>query len=401
MRLVERHKISRNHRLYPECERVGFLSKNLYNAGLYIVRQSFFSDKESYKNYETLQKEFQNSDQIDYRSLPSKVSQHVLKQVNKDFKSFFEATKAYRKAPQKFLGKPKIPKYKDKVKGRNLLVYTIQAISKTKLSAGTIKLSQTGIEFPTKVKIKQLQQVRIVPGNGCYVIEVVYEQAAKPKKLDNQRYAGIDIGVNNLAAIVTNTGDKPLIINGKPLKSMNQYYNQKRARLQSKSKLGKSRRLEKLSNKRNNKVEDYLHKASREITNQIVSKGITKVIIGKNPNWKQEVNIGRVNNQNFMQIPHAEFINKLKYKCELEGIEVIIQEESYTSKCSFLDNEAVQKQDKYGGTRVTRGLFKSSTGTKINADINGAGNILRKAIPNAFQAKGIEGVVVRPLRLTL
>ena len=404
MRIVERHKISKKHRLYVECSRVSFLSflsKNLYNAGLYAVRQSFFSDEESYKNYETLQKEFQNSDQKDYRSLPSKISQHVLKQVNKDFKSFFEATRVYRKAPQKFLGKPKIPKYKDKVKGRNLLVYTIQAISKTKLKVGTIKLSQTTIEFPTKVKAEQIQQVRVVPRNGYYVIEVVYERAEKPEKLDNQRYAGIDIGVNNLATMVTNCGDKPLIINGKPLKSMNQYYNQKRAKLQSKSKIGKSRRLEKLTNKRNNKVEDYLHKASREITTQIVSKGITKVVIGKNPNWKQEVTIGRVNNQNFVQIPHAELINKLTYKCELEGIEVIIQEESYTSICSFLDNEAVQKQEKYCGTRVTRGLFKSAKGTKINADVNGAGNILRKAIPHAFKAEGIEGVVVRPLRLAL
>jgi putative transposase len=399
MRLVERHQISKNHHLYQECERISFLSKNLYNAALYQVRQSFFSAPESYQNYETLQKEFQNGNQIDYRSLPSKVSQHVLQQVEKEFKSFFKAHQSFQENPKKFVGKPKIPKYKDKWKGRNLLVYTIQAVSKTKLSKGIIKLSQTGIEFSTKVKAKQIQQVRIVPRIGYYVIEVVYEQKPKPKKEDNQKYAGIDIGVNNLATIVTNDGDKPLIMNGKPLKSMNHYYNQKRAKLQSQSQIGKTRKLEKLTNKRNNKVEDYLHKASQEITNQIVSRGITKVVIGKNPKWKQEVKMGSVNNQNFVQIPHAELINKLKYKCELEGIEVIIQEESYTSKCSFLDNEQIRNQENYCGTRIKRGLFKAGSGKIINADVNGAGNILRKAIPNAFRAEGIQGVVVRPRRL--
>ena len=401
MRLVERHKISKQHHLFKKLEQVSLLSKNLYNAGLYEARQSFFSNEESYKNYNELQKQFQDSNQVDYRSLPSKVSQHVLKQVDKDFKSFFEATQSYQKNPNKFLGKPKIPKYKDKVKGRNLLVYTIQAISKTELKKGKIKLSQTEIEFPTKVEAKQIQQVRIVPRKESYILEVVYKKSEKEKKRDNETYAGIDIGVNNLAVIVTNTGDKPVIINGKPLKSMNHYYNQKKARLQSKSKLAKSRKTEKLTSKRNNKIEDYLHKASREITNQIVSKGITQVVIGKNNFWKQEVNHGKRNNQNFVNIPHAEFVNKIKYKCELEGIEVMLQEESYTSKCSFLDNEPIKKQEKYCGTRVKRGLFKASDGKIINADVNGAGNILRKAIPNAFDAKGIQGVVVRPIRLAL
>ena len=401
MRLVERHQIGKNHRLFKELDRVSFLSKNLYNAGLYQARQSFFANNESYKDYLNIQKEFQDSNQIDYRSLPSKVSQHVLKQVEKDFKSFFEASTEYQKTPKKFLGKPKIPKYKDKTKGRNLLVYTIQAVSKTALREGKIKLSQTEIEFSTSVKAEQIQQVRIIPRNSYYIIEVVYEKLAKEKKADNQRSVGIDIGVNNLACIVTNDGDQPMIINGKPLKSINQYYNWKKAKLQAKSKLSKSRKIEKLTNKRNNKVEDYLHQASREITNQIVSKEITKVVIGKNHNWKQEVNIGSRNNQNFVSIPHAEFINKIKYKCELEGIEVIIQEESYTSKCSFLDKEPIRKHAQYLGKRVTRGLFESATGIKLNADVNGGANILTKAIPNAFRAEGIEGVVVRPIRLAL
>ncbi len=401
MRLVERHQIGRNHRLFKELDRVSFLSKNLYNAGLYQARQSFFANHESYKDYLNLQKEFQNTNQIDYRSLPSKVSQHVLKQVEKDFKSFFEASVEYQKAPEKFLGKPKIPKYKDKIKGRNLLIYTKQAVSKPKLGAGKIKLSQTEIEFSTSVKVEQIQQVRIIPRNSYYIIEVVYLRVAKEKKADNQRYAGIDIGVNNLACIVTNYGDNPMILNGKPLKSINQYYNRKKAKLQSKSKLAKSRKIEKLTIKRNNKVEDYLHKASREITNQIVSKEITRIVIGKNRNWKQEVNIGRRNNQNFVSIGHAEFINKIKYKCEMEGIEVIIQEESYTSKCSFLDKEPIQKHAQYLGKRIQRGLFETANGIRINADVNGSANILAKAIPNAFRAKGIEGVVVRPIRLAL
>lgn len=404
MQLVEKHIIKKGHALWAECDRLCFLSKNLRNAALYQIRQAFFADEGKYLGYNELQKQFQNENQVDYRALPAKVAQQILMQLDKDFCSFFKANQSYRENPNKFLGKPKIPRYKDPEKGRNALRYTIQAISKVELNKGFIKLSQTNIKFPTKIKAKEIGQVRIVPFSNCYKIEVVYEKLERVQSLDNRKYAAIDLGVTNLATVVSNVkAVKPLIINGKPLKSINQFYNKERAKLQAFAELEKqktSKRLEKLTHQRNCKVDNYLHNASRFITNQIVSQAITKVVIGKNDLWKQEVKMSRQNNQNFVSIPHAEFIKQLKYKLELEGVEVIVQEESYTSKCSFLDNEPLKKQETYCGKRIKRGLFKASSGQLLNADVNGGGNILRKAFPNAFTAEGIEGVVVRPIRVT-
>ena len=205
-----------------------------------------------------------------------------------------------------------------------------------------------------------------------------------------------------MATVAFNEGSKPLIVNGRPLKSINQYYNKKKAQYQSRLKENKrtSKRICTLTNKRNNKVTDYLHKASRLLVNQLVSQGITTLVIGKNKNMKQDINIGKVNNQNFVQLPIMRFADLMKYKCELEGIKVLFNEESYTSKCSFLDGEPICKHDKYMGKRVKRGLFVSRSGIKINADVNGAYNIMIKAIPNAF-ANGIEGVGVHPMVLTI
>ena len=233
------------------------------------------------------------------------------------------------------------------------------------------------------------------------MIEVVYQVKEKTHH-DNGKYASIDLGLNNLETVAFNNGSKPLIVNGRPLKSINQYYNKKKAQYQSRLKENKrtSKRICTLTNKRNNKVTDYLHKASRLLVNQLVSQGITTLVIGKNKNMKQDINIGKVNNQNFVQLPIMLFADLMKYKCELEGIKVLFNEESYTSKCSFLDSEPICKHDKYMGRRVKRGLFVSMNGIKINADVNGAYNIMLKAVPNAF-ADGIEGVGVHPMVLTI
>lgn len=198
--------------------------------------------------------------------------------------------------------------------------------------------------------------------------------------------ASIDLGLNNLCALAFNNGSQPLLFNGKPLKSMNQYYNKQRSRLQGKLKNGvkTSNRIHKLTFKRNNKINDYLHKCSRLLVNQLVSNNISTLVIGKNTGMKQDINIGRVNNQNFVQAPLFRFADMLKYKCELEGIIVIFQEESYTSKCSFFDNESIERHACYAGNRLKRGLFKTAKGMLVNADINGSYNIMRKAIPNAF-----------------
>lgn len=233
------------------------------------------------------------------------------------------------------------------------------------------------------------------------MIEVVYETQERVKKC-NSNVASIDLGLNNLATITYNNGDNPEIINGRPLKSMNQYYNKQKAKYQSKLKGNRktSKRIQILASKRNNKVNDYLHKASRELVNQLVSKDISTLVIGKNVNMKQDINIGKVNNQNFVQLPIMKFADIVKYKCELEGITVIFNEESYTSKCSFFDNEEICKHDEYIGKRIKRGLFRTADGYLINADVNGSYNIMKKAIPNAL-ANGIEGLGVNPIVLTI
>lgn len=398
MKLVEQHIINNKHSFWQECDKLCFLSKNLYNQALYRIRQHFFKTGE-YLVYYKLQQQLQNEKQIDYISLPAKVSQWVLKLLDKNFKSFFKALKAYKKNYSKFLGRPKLPKYKDKIEGRNLLTYTIQAVSKVFLRSGTIKLSKTNIAF--KSKQNNIQQVRIVPKNNHYVIEVVYNKKEKEQIKDNAKYAAIDIGLNNLATVAFNFKEQPIIINGKPLKSINQFYNKTKSKLQSIINLqGKktSKKLEYLHFKRNNKIKNYLHNASRILVNHLVSLGVSKVIIGKNDNWKQEINIGKRNNQNFVVIPHAVFIEQLEYKLKLVGVGVIVREESYTSKCSFFDNENICKHDQYKGKRIKRSWFKTSTGQLIHADVNAALNIGKKQFSKAFTLEKIEGVVVHPLR---
>ena len=396
MQLVEKHIITKYHPFFTACDRVCYLSKNLYNAALYEIRQAFFKDG-TYLNYNSIDKIMQG--RPDYKALPAKIAQQTLRVLDKNFLSFFHALKTYQTNPEKFLARPKLTNYKDKAKGRNIAIYTIQAISSKELKKGIVKLSGTDIELPTKVNRDAICQVRIIPNSIYYTIEVVYEVPEVLPLADNGRMASIDIGLNNLATLTFNTAIKPLIINGKPLKSINQYYNKNKAKLQSYiGDKGTSKRIEELTHKRNNKVKNYLHNASRFVVNQLVSNHITTLVIGKNDQWKQDINIGKRNNQNFVNIPHATFIKQLEYKCQLVGITVKLQEESYTSKCSFLDNEPIKKHDIYQGKRIKRGLFRAANGTLINADQNGSLNILRKAFPNAF-ADGIQGVVGRPIRV--
>jgi len=398
VKLVEQHIIRKNHSLWQECDRVCWLSKNLYNQGLYRVRQHFF-ERGSYLNYYELQKQMQDEKQVDYTAIPAKVAQWTLRLLDKNFKSFFKANKAYKKAPNKFLGKPKLLRYKDKERGRNICTYTIQAISSKELKHGFIKLSGTAIRFRTKQS--SVQQVRVIPKNGHYVIEVVYLKEAKEPIKDNGKYAAIDIGLNNLATLTFNFKQQPVVLNGKPLKSINQYYNKQKAKLQSYlGEVKTSKKITKLNYKRNNKVKHYIHNASRLLVNQLVSLRVSKVIVGKNKNWKQEINIGKRNNENFVKIPHAIFIQQLEYKLQLEGIQAILREESYTSKCSFFDNEPIQKQDQYIGKRISRSWFRTKEKLLVHADVNGALNIGKKQFPKAFVPEEIEGVVVHPLRLT-
>jgi putative transposase len=401
MQLVEQHIVKREHSCFTKLDELCFKSKNLYNAGLYEVRQAFFQNQSGYLNYNALQKKFQTEKQKDYCALPAKVSQQILMILDRNFKSFFEALKVFKVNPSKFLARPKIPGYKDKIKGRNLLIYTLQALGKPLLKQGMIRFSGTDIAIPTKVPFNQIQQVRVIPNATCYTIEVIYKVAEQTQRPFNNRIASIDIGLNNLATLTSNGSFAPLILNGKPLKSINQFYNKKKAKLQAdlNGKQKTSKRIQALTHKRNQKVKNYLHHSSRFVINQLVSNQISVLVVGKNNQWKQEITLGSRNNQNFVQIPHATFIDQLKYKAQLVGIRVVLQEESYTSKCSFLDGEAIQKHADYQGKRIKRGLFRSKNGTLLNADVNGSANILKKAFPTAFKGYGIEGVVVHPIRV--
>jgi len=396
MTLVERHIIGPDHKFFKECDVLAFVSKNLYNQALYRVRQHYFETGD-YLNYNAIQKQLQEEKQIDYVSLPAKVSQQTLKLLDQNFRSFFAANKAYKKDPSKYKAPPKMPGYKHKTDGRFIVTYTNQAISRVLLRNGIVKLSKANISFFTKQK--DIQQVRIVPRYGHYVIEVVYDKQEKPQR-SNSRVAAIDIGLNNLAAITFNFEKNPILVNGRPLKSINQFFNKKKAILMSHiGDKGTSKRIQKLSLKRNNKMNDYLHKCSRYVVDQLANQDVSTLVIGWNDGIKQSINIGKKNNQNFVTIPFYKFIQQLQYKAQLEGIKVIVREESYTSKCSFLDSEPIMKQETYLGRRVKRGLFRASTGRLINSDVNGSYNIMSKEVPNTF-VDGIEGVVVHPVRIT-
>lgn len=397
MILVEKHNLKNTKFL----EEATFQSKNLYNSCLFIIRQHFF-DTKKYIGFKCLYDSITKEQIWNECNLPKKVCNAIVRQVDTNFKSFFKALKTYLKNPSKFKGKPKIPQYKDSEKGRNILLYEKGAISKREFKLGFISPSQTPLRIKTKIKDwDSLKQVRILPRGYYVTVEVVYEKTSKPK-IQSDNYAAIDLGVNNLATISFSNGKNPFIVNGKPLKSINQFYNKRKSHLQSKLKpnIKSSHGIIKLTTKRNNKITDYLHKSSRYIVNQLVSKNISKLIIGYNKQWKQDINIGKKNNQNFTNIPFYKFIQMLSYKCELEGIEVLTHEESYTSKCSFLDQEEIKKHESYMGRRIERGLFKSSKGKLINADLNGSYNIMRKVVPNVF-TNGIEDVAVHPRLISI
>jgi putative transposase len=399
VQLVEQHTVRPGDFYFERIDRAAFAAKNLYNKANFIVRQAFIFEQR-YIGYGGTFHLLKQSDE--YCALPRKVSNQVLIQLDHDWQAFFKAMKAWREEPAKFLGRPGLPGYKHKSQGRNLLIYEVGALGRTALKHGLIKPSQLGILIPTRQK--NVNQVRIVPRKDHYVVEVVYPVI--PKKAEGLRdnlVAGIDIGLNNLATLTSNkVGFRPFIVNGRPLKAINQFYNQTKARLQSLLQQGcyTSRQIIDLTNKRNRQIKHYLHVASKRLIDLLVAEGIGTLVIGQNKNWKQQLELGRQTNQNFVFIPFAQFIEMLSYKAKLVGIRVILQEESYTSKCSFLDLEPIRKKASYLGCRIKRGLFRAGDGRLINADVNGSYNIIRKAYPDAFK-DDLAGLVLHPVRLIL
>lgn len=386
MQLTERHVIRNGSKMYAEADRVCFLSKNLYNAALFVVRQKYFDNGE-WLRYAFLQHVFSEDGNPDFRALPAKVAQATMRRVDDNMKAFFRSAKEFSKTPEKFTGRPKMPKYLDKKNGRFVTEYTKQAVSKKALDAeGVIVPSGTSIRIKSKVCFSDLNCVRIVPSNGVYVVEVVYTVPDRRERADNGRYAAIDLGVSNFATVASNCDDvRPYIVSGMEIKSYNHWYNKRKAFLQSaaekRNDTKRTKALARMERDRNNRVSDFMHKASRRIVNQLVSDRMTLLVIGYNEGWKQDIDNGRANNQNFCYIPYLKFVEMLEYKCRLAGIRCVRVNESHTSKCSFLDMEDVCHHDVYAGKRVKRGLFMASDGRTINADVNGALNILRKCKP--------------------
>ena len=400
MQLVEQHCIKKSDPRYAALDAAAFASKNLYNQITYHYRQAFIHEG-IWLSYAEVYHRIKYLDC--YQALPRKVSNSILIAVDKNWRSFRNALKAWHKDGSAFTGKPRIPKYKHKERGRNILIYDKQAIGlRAFKKTGKLVPSGLPIEIATRITWDQVDQVRIVPRAHGYVAEVVYQQEVAQADVD----PAIDLGVNTLAACTsTKPGFQPLLINGRPLKSINQHYNKQRAHSQSrlaKANRFTSRQHDRITAKRNRRVNAYLHAASRRIIDHLVQEGIGTLAVGKNPLWKQQVELGRKNNQTFVQIPHARFFAILTYKAKLVGIDVVIVEESYTSKASFLDLDVLPTYDpertekpRFSGKREKRGLYRASDGRRIHADINGSYNILRKAFPNSF-GQGIEAAAVRP-----
>lgn len=404
MQLAERHLIKQGHRYYQECDQLCWLSKNLYNSATYIYRQNFFKGVMT----NAIEVYHQLKTGVDYKALPSKVAQGTLRLALRNWTSYDQAKKSYAKNPSLFKGEPKIPHYKGTRKknredGRFIVTYNHQAISKKLLIKKQIA-NPSGTKIFLQTKVTEIDEIRIVPRTGCYVIEIIYSVGESTEKRPKERVASIDLGLNNLATLTYNIPKlKPCIYDGLAIKSANQYANQVNAVLRSLLKANQftSKRLEKLWAKRNQKVDYYLHTTSRAIINDLIKNNIGVLVIGWNSGFKDGINLGRVNNQKFVSIPHKKLIEQLQYKAKLAGIEVVLVNEAYTSKCSALDNEPIQKHEKYQGKRIKRGLFKAANDRTINADINGSLNIYRlyQQVAGNALAHPVEGVVVHPLRV--
>lgn len=398
---VEKHIIKPNNKYYSLLDEFCYKSKNLYNCANYIIRQEFINNGKwiRYNDLDKLLK--QEGNNFDYKNMPlASTGQQCLKLLDKNWKSFFQSIKDYNKNSNKYLGRPKLPKYKSK-NGRNVLILTNQ---NCKISKGIIKFPKSFKGFYLKTKVNNLQQVRFIPKDKYIIAEVVYRVDDVEELIDNDRYIGIDLGLDNFVTITNNCGLIPLVINGKGLKSINQYYNKQMAHYKSiakrVNKLDYTNKMRKLTLKRNNKVEDYIHKASRFVVDYCRNNEINTIVIGNNKNWKQNSKMSKRVNQNFISIPYYSFIQKVQYKAEEFGIQVIVTEESYTSGTSFLDNELPIKMNYNKSRRKHRGLFISNNGTKINADVNGSYQIIKKVFPKAF-ADGIEGVGLHPFKVDL
>ena len=378
------------------------LSKNLYNQANYIIKNAEGGIWIRYNELDKILNGKGSNPSENYKQLPSCGAQHVLISLDKSWKGFFRALKEWKKHPRKFLKKPNPPKYKKK-NGEHILIFTNRDC---KIKEGVLIFpKKVGLELKTRLTDEtNVREVRMIPKGIGYVAEIVYEKEVDIGEKDQSRIVGIDLGVKNIITMVNNIGLKPIVVqdDGTGIKSINQFFHKRKAELSSiygMHGIKDGDKLRRLRAKRDKKANEWIHKLSRFIVEWCVKHDIGTIIFGYNPEWKQKVNIGRRNNQTFTQIPHMEIINKTTYKAEEKGIEVKKQEESHTSKCSFLDNEPVEHHEKYVGKRITRSLFKSAKGIIIHADVNAGYNIVKKASPEAFSngCEWIGGDALSPL----
>ena len=389
IQLTQQIVVSNKSNKFAQLDELCFLSKNLYNVALYHIRQ-YYKETGKYLSYNKLAKMLSDSNNIDYRAMPyAQSAQQVLRQVDNQYKAFYVSIKSKKMQGKKV----RLPKYKDKENGRNIFVYTNQG---AKVSNGIVYLKTKQGKLSFKTVADKIQQVRLVPKANHIVVEIIYNKECEAKQ-DNNRYASIDLGLNNLCTLTSNA-TQSIILNGKPLKSINQHYNKTKAKLQSKLSNNKhtSKRISRLTLRRNRKIKDYMHKVSRKIVEYMEANSFNTLFVGKNVGWKDSINLGRINNQNFVSIPYNMLVQMLEYKCKLAGINFVIVNEAYTSKCSFLDREKISKHDSYAGRRIKRGLFISSSGILINADVNGSLNIMRLGLEKQNVKLDVVEEILRP-----
>lgn len=395
MRQVERHWIKENHELYPVCDDLTFKAKNLYNAGLYQIRQSIFEhdkckdeNKPPVLSWFKLDSQFRKEKQDDLLRLPAKVSAGILRMLGSTLHSYYQTLKCYHdKSNLNVTNKPKLPRYLHKLEGRYMVEFNNQTLSKKRGSKGEIILCPKDLNLVIPTKVENPKCVRIVPKLGAFVIEVIYEVEEAPLK-PTGNYAAIDLGVDNLASITFSNGIKPLLVKGSKIKSINQGYNRLIAKAQSNLPKNQrtSKHIHRLWRNREMKLHAELHKITSFLSLYFDEMSVEKVFVGKNVGWKQEVALGKKTNQTFVYIPYKTFISQLTYKCKLRGIEVIEQEESYTSKASFVDQDEIpvygetKEKPQFSGKRISRGLYKTKHNILLNADVNGSYNILVKGL---------------------
>ena len=405
MNLTEKDIIYSTDERFDLIKELCHLSKNLYNASLYDVRQHYFKTK-SYRTWQSQRPIFTKTNNSDYYALQSHLAGEVLRQVGAQFVGFFNNKSDKNK---------RIPRYKDR-NGYNIITFPKITISKQidfdeRKQLYTYTLCKRSYNLKIQSTKPNVKMVKFVYDTNNDLIKCfkIYDVEEPKLKKDNSRYFSIDPGLNNIVSIYNNIGIRPLLYNGRPIKSINQYYNKTSAKMKSELPMNvkTSKRLKRLSFKRNNKIDYEMYKISTHIINEAVKNNISKIFIGKNIGWKNGIDIGKRNNQNFVNIPHTKLFNQLVYKGLLNGIEVIFTEESYTSKASFFDKDELPVHDesnnhKFSGRRVQRGLYRDSKGNVWNADLNGAANIMRKCSDKAYNGvRKTKELMKRPILVTL